>query len=60
MSNVKDLRALTGLSQRAFSDKYSIPRRTIEDWESGKRTPPEYVVALLGRAVKADISECNE
>ena len=26
----------------AFSDKYKIPKRTIENWEGGKRNPPEY------------------
>ena len=49
-----NLRDLTGLSQRTFSDKYRIPKRTIEDWERGKRKPPEYVVKLLERAVKED------
>ncbi len=57
MSNVKELRALTGLSQKSFSDKYQIPKRTLEDWESGKRTPPEYVISLLERAVKEDIKK---
>lgn len=51
---IKELRLLTGLSQQGFSDKYKIPKRTIEDWESAKRTPPEYVVLLLERVVKED------
>lgn len=50
----KELRTLTGLSQKAFSDKYEIPKRTIEDWEADRRTPPEYIVKLLERAVKED------
>lgn len=44
---IKELRIGTGLSQTKFSEKYGIPKRTIEDWESGKRTPPEYVVDML-------------
>ena len=51
-----NLRNLTGLSQQGFSDKYGIPKRTIEDWERGKRKPPEYVVKLLERAVKEDFA----
>ena len=51
---IKELRILTGLSQQAFSDKYKIPKRTIEDWESERRTPPEYVVLLLERVIKED------
>lgn len=54
---IYSLRSLSGLSQKAFSDKYGIPKRTIEDWESGKRTPPEYVVKLLKRVVKEDIEK---
>lgn len=49
---IKELRSLTGLSQKAFSDKYGIPKRTIEDWETERRTPPEYVIKLLERVVK--------
>ena len=37
----------TGLSQAAFADQYQIPKRTIENWESGKTTPPPYVLAML-------------
>lgn len=52
---IKELRTLTGLSQKAFSDKYEIPKRTIEDWEAERRTPPEYVIKLLERVVKEDL-----
>lgn len=31
--NVANLRALTGLSQSKFSERYDIPKRTIENWE---------------------------
>ena len=51
---IKELRALTGLSQQAFSEKYGIPKRSIENWEGGKRNPPEYVIKLLERIVKED------
>lgn len=57
---IKELRMLFGLSQQAFSDKYNIPKRSIENWESGKRTPPEYVISLLERAVKEDIKKIEE
>ena len=57
---IKQLRMVSGLSQQAFSDKYKIPKRSIENWESGKRTPPEYVISLLERAVKEDIKKIEE
>lgn len=60
MNSIKELREFTGLSQKAFSDKYRIPKRTIEDWEAERRTPPEYVISLLERAVKEDIKKIKE
>lgn len=54
---IKELRKLTGLSQAAFSKKYHIPLRTIQDWEREVRTPPEYVIELLEFKVKSDIQE---
>lgn len=54
---IKEMRQLLGLSQKAFGDKYRIPMRTIQDWEGAKRTPPEYVILLLERAVLEDAEE---
>lgn len=51
---IKDMRILLGLSQAAFGNKYEIPIRTIQDWESNRRICPSYVFLLLERAVKAD------
>lgn len=53
--SVRDLRGLLALSVQKFGDRYHIPRRTIEDWESGRNTAPVYVIELLNRAVKEDI-----
>ncbi|NCB91694.1 MAG: helix-turn-helix domain-containing protein [Clostridia bacterium] len=45
--HIKSIRQETGMNQREFAEHFHIPVRTIEDWEYGKRTPPEYVVRLL-------------
>lgn len=58
--NCKEIRALTGLSQQKFADKYRIPKRTIENWESEKTIPAEYVMELLERAVKEDFPDKAE
>lgn len=50
---IKALRQSTGLSQAAFCERFDIPNRTLENWETGSRTPPPYVVKLLEAAVKA-------
>lgn len=44
---VRELRARLGLSQAGMYEVYAIPRRTIQDWEAGRREPPEYVVRML-------------
>lgn len=47
MSEIKDARLAAGLSRSAMSERMQIPVRTIEDWESGKRNPPDYVKRLI-------------
>ena len=54
---IKEIRALTGLSQANFGKKYNIPVRTIQDWETEKRNPPVYVVELLEFRVRYDIEQ---
>lgn len=44
---VRLARMSTLLSQRAFAKELNIPYRSIENWESGQRVPPEYVVELI-------------
>lgn len=40
---LKAARAAAGLSQQAMADRMLIPKRTIENWEGGQRTPPAYL-----------------
>ena len=40
---LKLARNAAGMSQQAMADITLIPKRTIEEWETGRRTPPEYV-----------------
>ena len=47
---VRDVRLSTGLSQAQFAERFLIPRRSIENWESGARACPQYVVNLLAIA----------
>ncbi len=51
MKEIKDaiieLRKETGLNRKEFSEHFGIPLRTIEDWEAGRRTPPEYIPRLM-------------
>lgn len=51
---VKDLRTITGMSRTKFGELYGIPARSIQNWEEGKRNPPEYVLRLMDRVVRED------
>lgn len=51
---IKEIREYSGLSRAAFAREYKIPVRTLEDWEAERRTPPEYLILLLERAVVED------
>ena len=45
--NIKQLREFTGLSQKKFSEKFKIPVRTIQNWESGTNPAPVYTERLI-------------
>ena len=40
---LKAARKAVGLTQQSMADQMLIPKRTIQDWEGGLRTPPPYV-----------------
>ena len=50
--SIKELRESTGMSRKEFSEHTGIPVRTLEDWEAGRRTPPEYIPRLLAYQIK--------
>lgn len=49
--NFRKLRQISGLTRESFVREYRIPRRTIEHWDVGERTPPSYVLELLAADV---------
>lgn len=46
-STIRDARKAAGLSQQGVTDTLGIPKRTLQDWEAGKRTPPGWAEALV-------------
>ena len=54
MNDIKSIREYSGLTQKDFAEKYSIPLRTLEGWSSGRRNPPDYVLNLLKKVVEQD------
>lgn len=57
---IKEIRALTGLTQKQFAEKYHITFSSIRNWESGHRTCPDYVAELLEFKVREDLKMFGE
>jgi len=36
----------------AFSRRLGIPLRTVEDWKSGRRSPPQWLPPILALALR--------
>ena len=55
---VRELRISMGMNRREFCEYFSIPYRTMTDWEAGKRKMPEYLFKLM--AYKAETEKMVE
>lgn len=53
--NIREMRTQLGDTQSQFATRYNIPFRTVQNWETGKRTPPEYVINLLEHRIREDL-----
>lgn len=49
---IKELREQTGMTRKDFAVHMGIPLRTMEDWEAGRRRPPEYIPRLMSYQLK--------
>lgn len=53
--DIREMRTRLGETQSEFAARYSIPFRTVQNWETGIRKPPEYIIELLESRVKTDL-----
>lgn len=44
---IKEMREAVGLNMTELSELLGIPYRTIQNWENGSRSCPEYVLQLI-------------
>ena len=54
--NIREMRIKLGDTQSEFAARYNIPFRTIQNWETGMRKPPEYVIELLENRIRSDLT----
>ena len=57
---IQELRKKTGLSQSKFAEYFGLPLRTVQEWEQGRRKPPEYIPKLLERIWNAETASQYE
>ena len=53
--DIRTMRMQLGDTQHEFAQRYQIPFRTIQNWESGTRKPPEYMLHLLEQRIQEDL-----
>ncbi|MBD5477681.1 MAG: transcriptional regulator [Lachnospiraceae bacterium] len=51
-NRITEIRREVGENRKEFSQHTGIPVRTLEDWEAGRRTPPEYIPRLIEYQIK--------
>lgn len=54
---MKEIRNQLGMSQKAFSDTFGIPKRTVENWDMGKISPTDYLVKLIAYLTRKERGE---
>ena len=52
--NVKQIRLRSGMNQKEFASYFGINLRTLQEWEQGRRNPPEYLPGLIERILQND------
>lgn len=53
--NIREMRTRLGDTQSEFAARYHIPFRTVQNWETGLRKPPEYIMSLLESRIREDL-----
>ena len=48
------LRTSTGMTRKEFCQYFGIPYRTLQDWELGNRTMPDYLLRLMIYKIKIE------
>ena len=44
---IADLRKQYGMTQQQFAVYFGIPKRTVENWDSGINKCPAYLISLI-------------
>lgn len=56
---IKEICEKYGFSQTALAKRFGIPLRTVQDWHSGRRNPPDYVVNMMVEILEKECIELH-
>lgn len=56
-NDLRNMRTKAGWTFAKVSEKTGVPLRTLENWESGDRTPPDYVARLVLDKLRMEIEK---
>lgn len=54
---LRQIRTDAKWSRQKMVERVGVPLRTIEDWEAGKMTPPDYVQRLVMDRLRLEIEK---
>ena len=54
---IQDFIKSSGMTHKQLSNRFGIPKRTIEDWSRGARKCPDYVVRMMAELLEKDKTE---
>lgn len=57
---MQEIRALTGLNKKDFSEQYGIPYRTLQNWELGIAKAPDYLIDLIEYKVRNEMEKAKQ
>lgn len=58
MNRIKERRQELNLTRKALSDISTVPLRTLEEWESGRRIPRDiYQIKKVANALKCTMED---
>ncbi len=60
MQTIKDICTEYKITQTELSKRFGIPLRTVQDWHSGRRNPPDYVVRMMAELLQHSVEGKNE
>lgn len=51
---IRDLITASGMTQRSFAEYFRIPLRTVENWSTGSRSCPPYLIDLIEYKLRSE------